>query len=201
MTDLPIEITFEVLHCFEKLGIDYMLVGSVASSMQGMARSTLDADVVVDLRPEHIIPLVSALESEFYVSQNAAEEALRRRSMFNVIQFSSGFKVDIYVLGLSPFDRQEFARRRLYHSQDWELWLASPEDLILSKLQWYRLGEHVSERQWRDALGLWQIHRDSLDVSYVERWAEELGISDLWLRLSNSNKPPSGSILRLQGGK
>lgn len=183
MTDLPIQITYEVLHCFEELGIDYMLVGSVASSIQGIARSTIDADVVVDLRREHIAPLLARLQADFYVSEIAAQEALRRRSMFNAIQFSSGFKVDIYVLGSSPFDRQEFARRRACKTEGWDLWVATPEDLILSKLHWYQLGEQVSERQWRDAAGLLQVHGQSLDQSYIENWATQLGIGELWTRL------------------
>ena len=185
MTDLPIEITFEVLRHFEQLGIDYMLVGSVASSSQGIARSTIDADVVADLKAEHLPSLLARLESDFYVSQSAAEDALRRRGVFNAIQFSSGFKVNIYVLGRGAFDQHEFTRRLRRESSGMALWVATPEDLILSKLHWYQLGQRVSERQWRDAAGLLQIHRPTMDYDYLRHWSRELGIAELWEKLQS----------------
>lgn len=102
--------------------------------------------------------------------------------MFNVIQFSSGFKVDIYILGTRPFDQEEFRRRIPYDDHRRQLWVATPEDLILSKLDWYRAGGEVSERQWRDVLGMLQIHGQQLDQDYLKRWATTLGVEHLWRR-------------------
>lgn len=182
MTDLPVAITLEVTQHLEALGIAYMLVGSVASSLLGVARSTIDADIVADLRTEHAESLRQRLEADFYVSAVAMQDALLRRSMFNVVQFKSGFKIDIYVLGERPFDREEFARRREYDGMAGKLWVATIEDLILSKMDWYRLGNEVSERQWRDLLGLLQIHRNALDGDYLQKWARELQLEPLWER-------------------
>ena len=131
MTDLPVQITYEVLQHLEALQIPYMLVGSVASSIRGIARSTVDADVVLDLRPNQLQSLVARLESDFYVSAEAALDAIHRQSMFNVIQFSSGFKVDLYVLGRGEFERHEFSRRQAIEVEGQRIWVATPEDLIL----------------------------------------------------------------------
>ena len=182
MSELPVEIGWLVLRQFEELGIEYMLVGSVASSLQGVARSTLDLDVLANIAPAQARELVSRLGDEFYISEAAVSEALRRSSMFNVIQFSSGFKVDIYILGNRPFELEEFRRRIPFHDGDRKLWVATPEDLILSKLDWFRAGGEVSERQWRDVLGLLQIHRPQLDSDYLERWSKTLKVDHLWQR-------------------
>ena len=194
MTDLPIDITFEVMTHLDALGVDYMLVGSVASSLQGVARSTIDADLVADLSNTQAEALVERLEIDFYISSVAVKEALSRRSMFNVVQFSSGFKVDIYILGNRPFDREEFSRRTVYTTNGRRLWVATPEDLIISKLDWYRLGGEVSDRQWRDLLGLLEIHRESLDRAYLERWVVALGLQTLWQRAIVATRFPGGSL-------
>ncbi|MBX3165822.1 MAG: hypothetical protein KF760_00365 [Candidatus Eremiobacteraeota bacterium] len=180
MTDLPIAIGWEVLRHFEELSVDYMVVGSVASSLQGIARSTLDMDVLARLSRAQALALVERLQEDFYVSPAAVEEAVRRKSMFNVVQFSSGFKIDVYVLGGKPFEREEFARRQPIVSEGRTLWVATAEDLIISKLDWYRLGGEVSERQWRDVVGLVQLHRERLDMNYLELWLERLELKPLW---------------------
>jgi len=183
MTDLPIHITYEVLQHLEALQIPYMLVGSVASSLRGIARSTIDADVILDLQRDQLQELVSRLESQFYISAEAASEAIRRRSMFNVIQFSSGFKVDLYVLGTAEFERHEFSRRQSMEAEGHSIWVATPEDLILSKLQWYEMGQRISERQWRDVAGLVEIHGEQLDHAYLDKWAKKLNLVELWAKL------------------
>ncbi len=183
MTDLPITIGLEVIRHFDELSIDYMVVGSVASSLQGIARSTLDMDMLARLSREQALALVERLEDDFYVSSAAVEEAVRRKSMFNVVQFSSGFKIDVYVLGGKPFELEEFARRQQVESDGGTLWVATPEDLILSKLDWYRLGGEVSERQWRDVVGLVQLHAARLDGGYLDLWLDRLDLRRLWERI------------------
>ena len=102
--------------------------------------------------------------------------------MFYVVQFSSGFKIDIYVLGNRPYELEEFRRRIPHREMGRTLWLATPEDLILSKLDWFRLGGECSERHWRDVIGLLQIHGPSLDLAYIEHWVAQLGLAGLWLK-------------------
>ena len=120
MTTLPWRVTLDVISVLQGLEIDYALVGSLASSAQGVPRATIDADLLVALRAEHIPRLVEALHHDFYISEFAAQEALVRRSMFNVVHLATSFKVDLYVLGTEPFAREEMARkqRRRFSDED-----------------------------------------------------------------------------------
>lgn len=182
MTSVPLHVTLQVLDVLEELGVPYVLVGSLATSAVGVPRSTIDSDVVADLRREHIPPLVAALQEAFYVSETAALQAVERKSMFNLIHLATSFKVDIYVLGDRDFDREEFRRRtpRAVAPEDPRaVPMATPEDLVLSKLEWYQLGNQVSERQWRDLQGVLATCSGKLDWAYLERWAERLDVREL----------------------
>jgi hypothetical protein len=172
-----------VIAAFETLSVSYSVVGSVASSAHGIARSTLDADVVADLRPEHVDPLVDALIDDYYIDRDAAAAAVRHKSMFNVVHLETMLKVDIYVLTGRPFDRESFGRRApaaLDDAEDArEYMVDTPEDTILHKLEWYRAGAEVSERQWGDAIGILRVQSDALDIEYMRRWAAVIGVGDL----------------------
>jgi hypothetical protein len=191
MTDLPVAIAMEVIKHFEDLGVEYMLVGSVASSLRGIARSTLDIDLLARLDQTQAQGLIERVQSDFYVSTPAVTEALQRKSMFNLVQFASGFKIDVYVLGGKPFEQAEFARRQPISSEGQILWVATPEDLIISKLDWYRLGGRISERQWRDVLGLVQLHQSALDRPYLELWLARLDLLELWSRVLDTMGEPA----------
>ncbi len=178
----PITITLKVIEALDRLGIPYLIGGSLASAIYGVARTTLDADLVADLRPEHAAPLAQALGEEFYVDGEAILDAVRRRGSFNVIHLETMFKVDIFVRKDRPFDRSQFRRRVLQPiSTDPErmAYVASPEDTVLAKLEWYRMGREVSQRQWQDVLGILKAQGKRLDLAYLRDWAETLGVADL----------------------
>lgn len=180
----PVLVAVEpVVETLERLGVVYYLGGSVASSAYGVARSTIDADLVAELHTQHIEPLVKSLASDYYVSAGAAREAVQRQSCFNVIHLATMFKVDIFVMKTRAYDhaaRERIRREDIgFAGQPAEMWLASPEDVILNKLEWFRLGNEVSERQWRDVLGVMKVRADLLDRQYMEHWAAELGVADL----------------------
>ncbi|MBI5709936.1 MAG: hypothetical protein HZC42_06470 [Candidatus Eisenbacteria bacterium] len=178
----PIEILAKAARILDDLKIPWMVGGSFASSFFGAARFTGDADVVIDMRSEHVDPLARELEREFYVSRDAMREALRDRRSFNAIHVESSFKIDFFVLGAGPFDREEFGRRltpRASSPAGTPLVFKTPEDSVLRKLHWYRLGGEVSEQQWRDVLGVLIVSRDLLDNAYMDRWAAHLGVTDL----------------------
>lgn len=175
-----------VVQAFQKLGISYHIGGSVASSAYGIARATLDVDLVADLSEHRIEPLVQCLQELYYIDEDRVRDAVRRRSSFNIIHLASMIKVDVFVLKSRPYDRIAFSRARIEHideaKPDQGYRIASPEDVILSKLDWFRQGEGVSERQWNDILGVLKVQRDSLDMQYLWQWAAELELSDLLQR-------------------
>jgi hypothetical protein len=174
-----------------RLGIDYMLVGSSSSSIHGEPRSTNDIDVVVKLSPAQLDRLVAEFSVDSYVSAAAAREALRNQTMFNVVDYETGWKADLIVLKRAPYDIEEFHRRISATYQGVEVYCATPEDVILSKLRW--LGMTSSERQKKDALSVAQVCWNELDFSYLNRWAAELGIEALLaevLQEAEKLKPP-----------
>lgn len=172
-----------VVRQLERLEAAYYVGGSLASSAHGVPRTSLDADVVADLMPAHVTPLVEALEAEYYVSLPAIRDAVARRTCFNVIHYATAFKVDVFALNTRPYDRQALGRARREvldeDAPDARFMVASPEDTILSKLEWFRLGGGTSERQWLDVLGVLAVQGEGLDFAYMEHWAPELGVADL----------------------
>ena len=167
---------------FGRLGVPYEIVGSLASCAYGVPRSTLDADIVADLRPEHAGPFVKMLGEGFYAEDAAITAAIQQRSSFNVIHFRTMFKIDIFLLRHTPFHTTAFARRRPHvvtSDPERSLYFAAPEDIVLEKLRWYEKGGRVSDRQWYDVQGVLKVQTGSLDMDYLQRWARELGVADL----------------------
>jgi hypothetical protein len=158
----------------------------VASSAYGIARATLDVDLVADLNELPIHSFVEALRDAYYIDEDRVSDAVRRRSSFNVIHLATMIKIDVFVLKSRPYDRVAFGRARMENLSEDEAtrryYVASPEDVILNKLDWYRLGGGVSERQWNDVLGILKVQHLSLDVVYLRHWAEALGLSELLRR-------------------
>ena len=172
-----------LVDAFLSLGIAYNIGGSIASMSYGVTRTTLDADLIAEIRNEHIAPLVERLQHEYYIDADMISDAVRGRSSFNVIHLPTMFKVDVFILKATDYDRQSFLRadlRPLDIEPDSPLFFVeSAEDVILNKLRWYRLGGEVSERQWDDVLGVLRVQSDALDMNYLRHWAGALGISDL----------------------
>lgn len=182
MQNEPIEVTLKVTDLFEKLGVAYLIGGSLASTLYGMVRTTQDSDIVAEMRLEHLHPFVAALQDEFYVDDEMIAEAIRRNSSFNIIHHETIFKVDVFIPRSRPFLQSQLARAQrqtFVFETEVSAKFASPEDTILSKLEWYRLGDEVSDRQWRDILGVLKTRAGELDLEYLRVWARELKVSDL----------------------
>lgn len=172
-----------VVNAFKKIGVSYCLGGSVASSAYGIARATLDVDLVADLSVQHVNSLTEMLKSDYYIDKEMILDAIKSHSSFNLIHLETMLKVDIFIIKDRPYDGVAFQRKRkdtLDEEQGAdEFYFASPEDIILNKLEWFQMGGKVSERQWHDVLGIMKVQRELMDKEYLRRWATELGISDL----------------------
>lgn len=176
-------VTRQVTTVLDTLGVPYVIGGSLASMAHGMMRSTMDADIVAALQSHHIAALRDALGEQFYTpDESVLRQAIERRSSFNLIHLGTMFKIDIFLPQERGFERQQLARRiaqRLGSESDERVWVLSAEDVILAKLEWFRLGGESSERQWRDVLGVIKAQAPTLDTDYLREWAGRLQVSDL----------------------
>jgi hypothetical protein len=171
-----------VLAALRAVGVRHYVGGSIASSAHGVARASIDADVVAELRSEHENAFVSALRDSYYVPEGRVHDAVVRRASFNVIHLETMVKVDVFVSKDRPFDRRAMERARaepLAAGEVAPLPLASAEDTILAKLEWFRRGGETSERQWTDVLGVLRAGGTTLDRDYLAAGAVELGVRDL----------------------
>lgn len=172
-----------VVEALECLGVAYQIGGSVASSVYGVPRATIDVDLVADLGPEHVSPLMAFLQDQYYISPEAIYEALHRRSSFNLVHLETMVKIDVFVLRPEPYEQEAFRRSRrdtlTTEESAREFSLSSPEDIILHKLAWFRMSGEVSDRHWGDVMGVIRVQADALDFAYLRRWAAVLGLADL----------------------
>ncbi len=179
------QVNMLVVRAFEALGVPYFLGGSMASSVHGIYRATADADFVAALRPHDAEPLVRLLQPAFYADLEAIRTATVSHRSFNVIHLDTMLKVDVFVASSTPFHLMQMRRRVLQAATPdggTTFYVASPEDTVLAKLQWYRDGGGVSDRQWNDVLGVLKVQGAALDRGYLEQWARELGLTELLRR-------------------
>ncbi len=168
-----------------ELGNEYYIGGSVASSTHGISRSTADIDLIATVHPEHVAQLVNLLQDAYYIDESMIREAIQQQQSFNVIHLETMYKLDVFAPKNRKFDQTAWSRRvlaRPFEDHQEQYPVASPEDTILTKLEWYRAGGETSQRQWRDVVGVMQVQLHQLDQAYLERWAAELGVSDLLQR-------------------
>ena len=170
---------------FERAGTPYMVCGSVASTFYSASRSTRDVDVVMTLDGAALNNLIAQLpKDQYYVDRDTARSAILRRSMFNIIDIASGWKVDVIVRKNRAFSREEFKRRVLVDYHGVALYIATVEDCILSKLEWaFKSG---SERQLADVQSLLAVSQGALDHEYLARWVPALGVNALWNQVQHA---------------
>ena len=182
MTRSHYELAVDLAEVLDDLGIDYVIGGSVASSLLGEPRSTVDVDIAVAFREVHLGPFVDRVRPDFYVPEVEAARAVRERQSFNIIHNTAALKVDLFVLGDGVLDVNQIARRIKFDFPTdpiSALWITSPEDQVLRKLDWYRQGGQVSERQVRDIVAILQSNHRSLDYQYIKETADRVDLAEL----------------------
>jgi len=178
----PLALAARIAAILDSIGVRYVIGGSVAASVVGEPRSTLDLDLMVELDDVHARLLVASLQDDFYIDEEMVLEAVRAEGTFNAIHYASSMRIDFFIA--EDFATRQLDRRRELRVRDDlpPLCFYSAEDLVVRKLMWFRLGGEVSNRQWRDVLGILKTSWQSVDIAYLESAAEERDVGDLLLR-------------------
>ncbi|HXI03701.1 MAG TPA: hypothetical protein VNI57_11045 [Candidatus Saccharimonadales bacterium] len=193
MTVDPIQVALLAAEALESCGLRYLIGGSLASSFSGEPRATLDIDMVVDLSPKLVAAVVERMKGEFYADADSLRRAAAEHSSANIIHLATSIKVDLFVMGGTPLDEQQMERRQQVQIPGVPgrfLYVYAPEDILLQKLRWYRLGGEKSDHQWRDVMGILRVQGERLDGAYLRRGAETLGVEDLLSRALTEGEAP-----------
>lgn len=178
----PIAVVVQVTQVFEQLNIPYLIGGSFASMIYGMIRTTQDVDILAEIRFSDAEQFIKALVNDFYIDEKMIVDAIQYQSRFNIIHRSTMFKVDVFVASGSAFHKSELKRAiKEVISKDLNIsaYFATAEDTILAKLEWFHLGGEISERQWRDILGILRIRANNIDLDYLRKWADRMSLREL----------------------
>jgi hypothetical protein len=172
-----------VTKLFIDIGIQYYVGGSIASSMLGLSRTTMDVDMVSTITANKVDDLYNGLKDKYYIDKEMIFDAIKDHSSFNIIHIETMFKIDVFILKDRDYDKESFFRKRIDSFKEGnnsiDIYIPSPEDIILNKLEWYRMGGEISERQWNDVLGVIKVQGKNLDFDYLKKWSKELNVSDL----------------------
>jgi hypothetical protein len=186
----PYELLEKIVHIFNSLGIPYLVTGSIAAIAYGEPRLTNDIDIVAAIEERHIAGLLAAFPPEqFYVSEDAILAAIHYRNQFNILHPSSGLKIDVIIRDNTPFNNSRFGRvRRIKPGESYEANFASPEDIIIMKMRYFKEGG--SEKHLRDIAGIMKISGSEINRAYIEEWAQRLSVRDIWMLIERKLANP-----------
>jgi len=179
----PLDLVVQIGAILDDVGLDWVLGGSLASSLVGEPRATLDIDVAVLLERRNVEALVAAVRADYYVIEPMVLEAVEHGSSFNLLHFGTGFKIDVFVLTDDALDRRQLAGRQTVTLDDGTtIWVGSPIDQVLRKLRWFQSGGEVSDRQWRDVMAILTVQAQRIDHAELLAAADQLGLGPLATR-------------------
>ncbi len=177
------ELVIKVINALNSIGCEYMVTGSIASSFYGEPRATHDIDLVISMKKKMTDKLVELFPApDFYLDKDSILQAIDGKSMFNLIDISSGQKVDFWILTEEPFDESRFSRAIFQDFYGDKIRVSSPEDTILAKLKWAKM-MGGSEKQYTDALRIYEIRSKNLDLGYLKLWANKLDVEKLLAKI------------------
>lgn len=182
MLSEPILVTLKITEVFDRLNIPYLIGGSLASAVHGVIRSTMDVDIVADIRLDQVDEIAEILSGVFYIDTGMIQDAIREKSSFNLIHLDTMFKVDVFLIKQRPFDLNQMRRRVLQpigENPTEKAYISSAEDIVLAKLEWYREGGETSERQWRDIIGVLRLQGNQINLDDLRYWAKNLNVENL----------------------
>jgi predicted nucleotidyltransferase len=183
------ELLRHAIEILDQIQIPYMVTGSLASSLYGEPRSTHDIDMLVELKESHISELLSVFSApEYYLTESSIRQAIQAKRMFNLLELSTGDKIDFWIVTDDKFDQTRFQRRIRDEIEGVALSVSTPEDTILMKLRW-SIFSGGSEKQFQDALRVFEVQYGVMDHQYLNHWVEELKIEELWRRLVAEAEP------------
>ncbi len=187
----PYELLEKIVQILENLGISYLVTGSIAAMAYGEPRLTNDIDIVAGVKDHHIASLLTAFPAgQFHVSEDAIRQAIRYQKKFNIIHPASGLKIDVIIRDSTPFNDSRFNRiRRIKAGESFEANFASPEDIIIMKMRYYKEGG--SEKHLRDIAGIMKISSPDIDTGYITDWAERLALSEIWTLIKQKIDNPA----------
>jgi hypothetical protein len=177
------ELLKKVISFLNENKIEYMVTGSIVSSLQGEPRLTHDIDIVIRITDLNTKKIIEAFPSpDYYISEQGIERAILHHKMFNLIDVQNGDKVDFWIQCNTPFDHARFSRKIFQEVMGIGMYISTPEDTILAKLKWLKLS-NGSEKHLIDALRIYEVHYPNINIKYIEKWVKHLKIKKYWERL------------------
>ncbi|MBS4016104.1 MAG: hypothetical protein KGZ86_06715 [Candidatus Latescibacteria bacterium] len=180
------QLTELVVSNLQKSNIQYMLTGALAINYYGVPRMTHDIDIIIQITSKDIRKIQVLFDNDFFVGEESIRSALAESSMFNVIHKETGYKVDFWILKEDEYNRTAFVRRKECQYQQKQIYIASPEDMIIIKLEWYKMSD--IDKHYFDVINLYNIQRDNLDEKYIIYWCQKKSLLDLWKKIQKDIK-------------
>lgn len=175
------EVVLEVIEILNRMEIPYFLTGALAVDYYGEPRTTHDIDLVIEISKKDINVMIKNFQNDFFISEESIKVAIQEKSMFNAVHKETGFKVDFWMLGDDAFSKEMFTRRIKTRVLGTEMSLPTAEDVVIAKLEWFKTSD--IDKHYFDALGIYRIQGENLDIEYVTRWCSKKSIIKIWEKI------------------